>query len=215
MCHQENKYDLICSHPTCKTCQTSESEMQTKQLNGRQAPKLTEWPDVRLGAEFAVSDDLWGWPLDRELGALWARVLIIKNKSRVWRVDTDHKLWLTVTLMLCNNLKNWSSRTYLVIPKSDTFTSLFFETRQFLAAFGRKKGMIKSSNKAGIWKCIVKEHFIYLPDLCGWSWTSLDKPSLRWHPDTSPTIYPETTSLSFLAGSPSGSRFPCTQTRGR
>lgn len=105
MCHQENKYDLICSHPTCKTCQMSESEMQTKQLNGRQAPKLTEWPDVRLGAEFAVSDDLWGWPLDRELGALWARVLIIKNKSRVWRVDTDHKLWLTVTLMLCNNLK--------------------------------------------------------------------------------------------------------------
>lgn len=164
MCHQENKYDLICSNQACKTVRalTSESEMQTKQLNGRRAPKLTERPDVRLGAEFAVSDDLWGWPLDRELGALWARVLIIKNKSRVRRVDTDHMLWLTVTLMWCNNLKNWSSWTYLVIPKSDTFTSLFFETRQFLAAFGRKtegwSPLTKQGYESVSWKSTL---FIY------------------------------------------------------
>lgn len=31
------------------------------------------------------------------------------------------------------------------MPKSDTLTSLFFETRQFLAAFGRKTGSISSS----------------------------------------------------------------------
>lgn len=140
----------------------------TKQDNReaqRQTDQRTEWPDVRLAAELAVFDDLWGWPLDRELGALGACVLIIKNKSTGQRVDTHHHTavhvkWLltivknitnTVIKKFCTKIQKiicqlW--KTYLVMPKSDTFTSLFFETRQFLAAYRgkRKRGRINYSN---------------------------------------------------------------------
>lgn len=44
--------------------------------------EYTKWPDVWLAAEFAVSDDLRGRPLYRKLGAQWACVLIIENKSK-------------------------------------------------------------------------------------------------------------------------------------
>lgn len=50
---------------------------------------------------------------------VWADVANTAIKKIRWRVC---RLW----------------NTYLVIPKSDTFTSLFFETRQFLAACRRK-----------------------------------------------------------------------------
>lgn len=88
-------YILVFCCTTCKAPQhllsltTSRYVIQTsKQM--RQKDQHTEGPHVRLAAELAVLDDLRGRPLDGELGALGARVLIIKNKSAVGRVDAHH-----------------------------------------------------------------------------------------------------------------------------
>lgn len=49
------------------------------------------------------------------------------------RLETKTRIyWVYLLLVLC-------VMYYLVMPKSDTFTSLFFETRQFLAACRREK----------------------------------------------------------------------------
>lgn len=40
---------------------------------------LTEWPNVRFGAVVAVGENLWGRPLDWELGTCGAGVLIIQD----------------------------------------------------------------------------------------------------------------------------------------
>lgn len=59
-----------------------------KMSDGKDTLTHTERPDVRLAAELAVFDDLWSRPLDRELGAQGACVLIIKHKSIVQRAET-------------------------------------------------------------------------------------------------------------------------------
>ena len=38
-----------------------------------------EGPDVRLGGEASVVEDLWGRPLDGELGAAVGRVLVVDD----------------------------------------------------------------------------------------------------------------------------------------
>ena len=39
----------------------------------------SEGPDVRLGGEASVVEDLWGRPLDGELGATVGRVLVVDD----------------------------------------------------------------------------------------------------------------------------------------
>lgn len=62
-------------------------------------------------------------------------------------------------------------------------------------------------------KC-TKVASVGLPDLCGWSCSSLSTPFLHWRPNTFPASRSETGGLSFLAGSPTDSRSPWTHTPG-
>lgn len=73
-------------------CITSKTASRCNERNKwtAQTHEHTKWPDVRLAAELAVFDDLRCRPLDGELGALGACVLIIKHESTAQRVDTHH-----------------------------------------------------------------------------------------------------------------------------
>lgn len=173
----------------------------------------TKRPDVRFAAELAVFDDLRRRPLDRELGTLGARVLIIKHKpaeqksinkySQVSRMSRCH--WLRPQQQI------HSAHTHLVIPKSDTFTSLFSETRQFLAACRHRGRLLSGDRRAKWW---MQPPSARLPDLCGGSWSSPGRPSPRWRPCTCSATSPETKCLSWPAGSRRGSHSPWTRTPG-
>lgn len=105
-----------------------------------------------------------------------------------------------------------SVHTDLVMPKSDTFTSLFSETRQFLAAC-RHRGRQLSGDERATW-CEAKPSSVGLPGLCGGSWSSPGRSSLRWRLHTCSTTSSETDCLSWLAGSWRDSHSPWTQRPG-
>lgn len=135
----------------CGMTTKTASQTQTKQLKGSEIGRWTHRMTRRQTCCWTCS--IW-WPLvPTTWQGTWSTgSWCTDHQAQIYSAESGHTplyhykytiMWLKSSthyggqhkkIRLC---RVW--QTYLVIPKSDTFTSLFFETRQFLAACRSKR----------------------------------------------------------------------------
>lgn len=130
--------------------------------------------------------------------------------SRIQGVWESSGIYLLL-LRMQNNYDNKILLSYLVIPKSETFTTRSPETRQFLAAckacFGTNLDFMITE-----WWAIVGNKDS--PGLCEWNLSSPGKPLLHSHLHTCPEKFPVKYNLFWSAGTLSSNHSPETRTPG-